>query len=106
MFFGLYEIESINVMLKYLEKGSTFLDVGASIGYLSSAGASLVSKRGEVHSFELVPEYFYKLKKFSGLNSSYKIYPHNFTLGDYAGLAEINTSTVNNIFWNSIMYHI
>ncbi len=49
MFLDSYEIELRNCLINYLKKGGIFIDVGASIGYISAIGAGLVGSKGEVH---------------------------------------------------------
>jgi len=82
MRFGLYEIATVECMKKILKKGDVFIDVGAHIGYLTAVGASLVGKRGQVHSFEPVPLYFEYVRKLVLQNLGYKIVPQNCALGE------------------------
>jgi FkbM family methyltransferase len=82
MYLGLNSTHTVRVLLKYVKKGSCFIDAGAHIGYISAIAAGLVGKQGQVHSFEPVPIYFEKLDEMSRLNKDYKIYTNNFALGD------------------------
>ena len=90
MFFGLNSIPVIRVVLKYVKKGTCFIDVGANVGYISAVAASLVRKKGQVHSFEPVPRYFNKLRGFARLNKDYNININQYALGE-----EIRTSNIN-----------
>lgn len=48
----LYEPESTDILLKVLKKGSTFVDVGAHIGWFSLIASRIVGESGLVYSFE------------------------------------------------------
>lgn len=103
MYIGEYEIKIVEVIKKVLKKGSTFIDVGASIGYLSAIGAGIVGKTGQVHSFEPVPQYFYRLKKMAMTNPNYKIVPNQCALGEERGIANIYITSIQNIGWNTMV---
>ncbi len=85
LYLGLYQTKVVSVLLKYLKKGDIFLDVGAHIGYLSAIGSGLVGKKGQVHSFEPVPNYFKKLLELSRLTKNHQIFVNNFALGETEG---------------------
>jgi FkbM family methyltransferase len=103
MYYGLYEIDTVNAIRKYLKKGDTFLDVGANIGYISSVALRKVGSQGAVHSFEPVPEYYDRLKSFALKNSGAPIFINQFAAGQADGTAEISVSNVRNIGWNTIV---
>ena len=103
MFLDSYEIELRNCLINYLKKGGIFIDVGASIGYISAIGAGLVGSKGEVHSFEPVPEFFRKLLLLTKINKNFKIYPNNLALGEFSGTADINITNLRNIGWNTMV---
>jgi len=92
MYAGSYEISTARIMKKFLESGSIFLDVGANIGYISAIGMGLVGRRGEVHSFEPVPEYFGCLERLASLNPEYRLIPNQCALGDIEERANIYLS--------------
>ena len=73
MFFGMVQTNVIKGLLKYIKKGTVFIDVGASIGYMSAIGAGLVGKNGQVHSFEPLPENFKKLREIVELNKNLEL---------------------------------
>jgi FkbM family methyltransferase len=81
MYAGLYALEVTELMKKYLHAGSTFIDIGANVGYVSCIGAGLVGDRGQVHAFEPVPEYFLRLQRLKELNPNFPFYLNNFALG-------------------------
>lgn len=103
MFFGGYEIETIEIMKKFLKKGDTFIDVGANIGYLTAIGAGFVSTSGQVYSFEPVPKYFQQLVKMANENSKYNIITNSIALGEKDGIIPINITSISNIGWNTIV---
>jgi FkbM family methyltransferase len=103
MYFGGYEIETIEIMKKYLKKGNIFIDVGANIGYLTAIGAGFVGTTGQVHSFEPVPKYFQRLNKIPNENSNYCIVTNPFALGEKKGELPLNISAVSNIGWNTLV---
>lgn len=103
MYYGYYELETIEVMRTILKPGDIFIDVGANIGYLSAVGAGLVGKDGQVHSFEPIPQYFQKLEKFVMFNPDYRIIVNRCALGEEEGMANINVTNLQNIGWNTMV---
>jgi len=102
MYFGCYEMETIEAMKNVLKPGDVFIDVGANIGYLSAIGASLVGKNGQVHSFEPVPQYFRRLEKMAMMNPDYKIVINQCALGEEEGTGNICIAS-QNIGWNTMV---
>lgn len=54
-FWGYWEPNETQVILKLLRKGDTFIDIGANAGYFSLLAAKLVGPEGKVHAFEAIP---------------------------------------------------
>lgn len=77
------------ILKQFLKKGDTFIDAGANIGYFSFIGSGLVGKKGQVHSFEPVPEYFLKLDAFAKINKGYQIKANQMALGDKEAILPI-----------------
>ncbi|MHA1724313.1 MAG: FkbM family methyltransferase [Promethearchaeota archaeon] len=97
MYFGLDSKIVVKTLLRYLKKGSTFLDVGANIGYISAIGLGCVGRNGQVHSFEPVPTYYEKLLYMTKLNKKYNnIFVNNFALGE---TYETMNIAVNRYIW-------
>jgi len=86
-----------------LKKGDTFIDVGANIGYLSTIALGLIGKRGSVHSFEPVLEYFLRLKDIAFLNKGYNFIVNNCALGEIEGIGKIAVTNLQNIGWNTMV---
>ena len=103
MYFGCYEIETIEVMKNVLKPGDVFIDIGANIGYLSTIGAGFVGKSGQVHSFEPVPQYFQRLEKMAMMNPDYRIEVNQCALGEEQGIANIDVTNLQNIGWNTMV---
>ncbi len=103
MYTGIYQSDVLKAMKKNLNQGDIFIDVGANIGYMSALGASLVGKRGEVHSFEPVPLCFNLLSKWVNFNKDFQICINNFALGEFQGTANIKISNLQNIGWNTMI---
>jgi FkbM family methyltransferase len=61
MWTGCYEPELVALLRHVLVPGTTFVDVGAHIGYFSIVAAALVGENGAVHSFEPDPDCFSRL---------------------------------------------
>lgn len=103
MYFGAFEPVTVEAMKKTLKSGDTFIDVGASIGYLSCIGAGLVGKRGQVHSFEPAPKYFQRLRKMAITNPDYTIIVNNCALGEVRGTSKLDITSRPNIGWNTMV---
>ena len=53
---GLNELPLQNALAQSLKPGDVFYDIGANIGFFTVIGARLVGERGQVFTFEPVPE--------------------------------------------------
>ena len=80
---GIWEPYESSLVLKLLQPGDVFVDVGANIGYFSLLAASRVGARGKVFAFEPDPENFELLQASAAHNEQQDII--HATL---AGLAE------------------
>ncbi len=89
MYFGNYQPIISEIIKKYLKKGDTFIDVGASIGYFSAVAAGYVGESGQVHSFEPAQEYYQKIDALSKMNSQYNIVANQLALGEKEELSKI-----------------
>lgn len=103
MYYGHYEQGLTKIMKKVLVPGSTFIDVGANIGYVSAQAAIQVGRNGVVHSFEPVPEYFLRLKVMAQNVLGYNIIVNQHAVGDKEGKVEIRTCLDGNIGWNTMV---
>jgi FkbM family methyltransferase len=64
--YGFYEEGLTKLVLKHLDPGMIFLDVGAHIGYFTLLASWRVGESGEVHSFEPTPSTFEVLRSNAG----------------------------------------
>lgn len=87
--FDTYQPETFLCIKQNLKPGDVFFDVGASIGYFSAIGASLVGKKGQVHSFEPSSSAIEYLYSFAARNPEYKILINHCAVGDKSGNFEI-----------------
>lgn len=103
MYLGLCNKTVVKTLLRYLKKGSTFIDVGANIGHISAIGLGCVGRSGQVHSFEPVPMYFEKLLHMKMLNKKFNnIFLNNFALGETYSTMNIDVN--KNIWgWNTLV---
>jgi FkbM family methyltransferase len=65
---GIYEVDKIAAVRRFLRPGSTFVDVGANVGDYSLLAASIVGDAGRVLCFEPEPQNRYWLQKSIDLN--------------------------------------
>jgi FkbM family methyltransferase len=100
---GSYQLEVIRAMKRFIAKGSTFIDVGANIGYLSAIGLRTVGPGGEVHCFEPVPQYRKQLDRLADSNPSYRLVVNGCALGESETNAKIWVTRSDNIGWNTMV---
>jgi len=67
------EIRLARLMIKFLNEGDFFVDVGAHYGYFSLLAAHLVGKHGEVLAFEASPQSFQLLTKNTAPQKQIKV---------------------------------
>ena len=72
---GAYEFEEMNLLIKFLNKGDSFIDIGANIGYFSLHAAQVVEQSGTVWSFEPASLIFKQLQQHIEMNKFINIKP-------------------------------
>jgi FkbM family methyltransferase len=93
---GVWEPYETSLVLRLLQPGDVFVDVGANIGYFSVLAASLVGDAGKVFAFEPDPDNFQLLcanAELNGLNDS--IMAVQAGLSDAAGEGQLYLSEDN-----------
>ena len=60
--YGYFEPGLTGIMLEYLNKNDTLIDIGAHFGYFTLLGSTIVGGQGKVHSFEPIPTTYEILK--------------------------------------------
>lgn len=103
VFHGDYEPALVSAMKRFVRRGDTFIDVGASIGTISCIALGLVGTGGQVHSFEPVPEYFERLRSQASANRKHRWIVSPFAVGDTHTTATIAVSGHRNIGWNTLV---
>jgi|EndMetStandDraft_4_1072995.scaffolds.fasta_scaffold31115_2 FkbM family methyltransferase len=63
-----YEPDVAKLLMRILEPGDTFIDVGANIGYFSMMASALVGPEGKVFSFEPDPKNIERIRYHSANN--------------------------------------
>ena len=81
LWLGEYEQGVTQVLLKFLQEDTNFLDVGANIGYFSLIAGKKCSQ-GKVLSFEPDPTNYNLLRSNIALNGLNNILPYNLALSD------------------------
>ena len=76
--YGYFEPGLTGIILEYLNKKDTFIDVGAHFGYFTLLGSYIVGEQGKVHSFEPIPTTYEILESNTIKKSNIKI--NNFAL--------------------------
>ena len=74
-------------MRKELQPGSTFLDIGANVGFFSLLAASIVGETGAVYAFEPEPDICEAIAKSAEANGYTNLYPMQIALSDHDGEA-------------------
>lgn len=62
-YYGFFEANVTNFLLRILKEGDVFIDVGAHIGYYSNLCSHIVGQTGKVYSFEPTPRTFATLQQ-------------------------------------------
>ena len=79
---GVYELGTVSILQKLLNKGDVFVDVGANIGFLSLVASAKVGHSGRVYAFEPVPSTFEILKTNKQINNFEQLCLNQFALGN------------------------
>ncbi len=98
-----FELEELNFTYSILEKGDTYLDIGANIGLFSLIAADKVGEDGKVISFEPDPNTYVKLLDNIRLNNFHQIETHNIGLSDKTTELNFYKSETGHDAWNSMV---
>jgi len=80
-----HERGEVNFLNSIAGEGMKAIDVGANVGISSVAIAKKIAKRGELHSFEPLPEYFDILKKNISSNGLGNVEVYELAVTDQVG---------------------
>lgn len=97
--YGLFEIESTNVVKKLVKPGDIILDIGANIGYYTVMMSKIVKEHGKIYAFEPT-EYFRSV-----LNANIEVNKINNVEVFDVGLSNNNISLNINIGESSATLH-
>lgn len=81
-YFGLWEPNITAYVVRTLQKGDCFVDIGAHIGYYSLIAASLVGPQGSVYAIESSPATYRSLLRNLDLNSAGNVSARNLAVYD------------------------
>lgn len=90
-----YEPHVTNYILRTLQKGDVFVDVGANVGYYTLMASILVGENGRVIAFEPEEENFMRLSKNIGLNNFANIIPVNKAIAEEDSEKILNINPFN-----------
>ena len=86
---GTYEKGTIQLLNEFLKSGSTFLDIGANIGLMSSIASKIVGASGKVLAVEANPKTIEILQHNLALNKAENVSIFPFALGSEKGSATL-----------------
>lgn len=86
---GTYEKGTIQLLHEFLKPGSTFLDIGANIGLMSSIASKQVGERGKVFAVEANPKTQEILQHNLALNQCQNVGIFPLALGETQGTATL-----------------
>jgi len=104
LFFGKWEPNIGYFIARRLKRGSTFVDVGANIGYFSMLGAAVVGDTGKVISIEASPSIFKVLQSNLRHNSCANVHSVNIAVGRETGKMDILLAPGTNLGMTSTLH--
>lgn len=90
-----YEKQNVKLLREHLKPGSTFIDIGAHVGYHSLIASHLVGNTGRVICFEPNKESFKRLQMHLELNNAGNIAARNLAVSDKDAEAEFFVNPFN-----------
>lgn len=100
---SLYEPEVSVVLMRVLQDGDGFIDVGANVGFFTVLAAQLVGSTGRVYAFEPEQENFGCLAQNVALNNLSNVVTYQVAVGDQVGTTELFINSDNDgghALWN------
>ncbi len=98
-----FENEELNFLRRYLQKGDTFLDIGANVGLFSLVASNKVGAQGRILAFEPSPKTYGRFKENILLNSITNVEALNIGLSDKEDVLKLNVSENGYDAWNSFV---
>jgi len=93
---GSYELDELRLLLMFLQKGDSFIDIGANIGYYALHAAQITEDTGTVWAFEPATSIYNHLMLHIRLNKSENIKTIQKGLSDKKGSAILYLSGNSN----------
>lgn len=94
---GSYEIAIQHRLVRALDAGDTFLDVGAHVGFYTLLGARMVGPQGHVYAFEPLPDNQAFVERHVTMNGLENVTLMPLAISDRSGIASfgagVSTST-------------
>ena len=84
--------EDVDLIHTLLAPGDNYVDIGANVGDLALAGATVVGDEGKVYAFEAHPRIFALMLRNIALNKRRNIHPVNAACGEDFGWARFSDS--------------
>jgi FkbM family methyltransferase len=98
-----FEIAEQQFLLKVLQPGDIFVDIGANIGFFSIQAAKLVGEQGKVLAFEPTPKTYNRLNENIDLNNFNNIItPFQIAIGNRKETLPMNISGDQFDAWNTL----
>ncbi|MBO6657052.1 MAG: FkbM family methyltransferase [Pseudomonadales bacterium] len=93
---NLWETHVIDMIVKYAQRGTTILDVGAHIGVHSLIMSKLAGPTGRVYAYEPQKKLYRELVHNMRLNDAINVVPMRYAAGDTLAVIEMNPPTQGN----------
>jgi FkbM family methyltransferase len=101
MFFGRYSPELLSVIRAFATPGSSVLDIGAQLGYITANVAAMVGREGHVYSFEPDPWAVANLEKTVQSNKFDWVRVFAAAASERTGTVVLNVSPV--VGWSTVV---
>lgn len=92
---GLYETQTATILGKYLQKGMTFIDIGANAGYFVLLGSKCVGENGKVVAFEPVTLNIKSINANISINKLENVIVEGAVLSDKEGMVSFTVEANN-----------
>jgi len=100
MMLGLYADDVLLALTNFADAGSTVIDAGSHLGYVSLHAAKVVGEKGRVHSFECDPRLFRRLQDHIVLNNMHWIKANYIALSDKSN-SEVPLKLTAQLGWST-----
>jgi FkbM family methyltransferase len=95
--YGSYENQYTQFLLRLLRPGYVFFDIGANIGYYGLTAAAKIGSSGKVHCFEPASQLFQRIQKNIALNRFENILANQVAVSDGMDKMKLYLSSGDNL---------